>query len=165
MSIRTTDSLRDPTIDATLDIEQQISLLEIAIRPLKKLQKKLSKLEDELANTNSLIDSGIGSKADKAALRQAKRDIRQRRVQMRKELEALPILVQQREDLLHDLDVLRRRHGILWHEVFILWIQLLALKKTIQSHLGTEEIFRIFFHDKIRDSLSHVAISIPCTLL
>ena len=113
MSIRTTDSLRDPTIDATLDMEQQISQLEISIRPLKKLQKKLSKLEDELANTDSLIDSGIGSKTDKAALRQAKRDIRQRRVQMRKELEALPVLVQQREDLLHDLDVLRRRHGIL----------------------------------------------------
>lgn len=113
MSIRTTESLRDPTIDATLDMEQQISQLEIAIGPLKKLQKKLVKLEDELSNTNSLIDSGIGSKTDKAALRQTKRDIRQRRVQMRKELQALPVLVQQREDLLHELEVLRRRHGIL----------------------------------------------------
>ena len=113
MSIRTTtDSLRDPTIDATLDMEQQISLLDVAIRPLKKLQKKLAKLEDELANTNFLIDSGIGSKSDKAALRKTKRDVRQRRVEVRQELEALPSLLQQRQDLVHDLDVLRRRHGI-----------------------------------------------------
>ena len=112
MIIRT-DSLRDPIFDASLDIEQQISLLDEAIRPLKKLQKKLAKTEEELANTNFLIDSGIGSRSDKAALRQTKREIRQRRVQMRQELEALPGLVQQRLDLLHDLDVLRRRHGIL----------------------------------------------------
>ena len=116
MSIRittTTDSLRDPIVDAQLDLEQRISLVEQAIVPLKKLQKKLKKLEDDLANTNNLIDSGIGSRADKAALRQTKREIRQRRVEMRKELEALPALVQQREEFLHELDVLRRRHGIL----------------------------------------------------
>lgn len=116
MSIRittTTDNLRDPIVDAQLDLEQQISIVKQAILPLKKLQKKLKKLEDDLANTNNLIDSGIGSRADKAALRQTKREIRQRRVEMRKELEALPALVQQREELLHELDVLRRRHGIL----------------------------------------------------
>ena len=114
MSIRTTtDSLRDPTLDAQYDIEQQISLVDEAIRPLKKLQKKLKKIEDELANTNDLIDSGIGSKTDKAALRKTKKEIRQRRVEVRKELEALPPLVQRREELVHDLDVLRRRHGLL----------------------------------------------------
>ena len=78
-----------------------------------KAQTKLQKLEDELANTNFLIDSGIGSKADKAALRKTKRQLRDRRIQLWKQLEALPALLDERKTLVHDLDVLRQRHGIL----------------------------------------------------
>lgn len=115
MSIRSTNSisLRDPSILATIDMEQQIQLLDQAIQPLRKAQTKLQKLEDELANTNFLIDSGIGSKADKAALRKTKRQLRDRRIQLWKQLEALPALLDERKTLVHDLDVLRQRHGIL----------------------------------------------------
>ena len=114
MSIRSaSNSLRDPSLAATLDLEQQIALVNDAIRPLRKVQKKLAKLEDELANTNNLIDSGIGSRADKAALRQTKKQLRQQRVQMWKQLEALPALLDEHKELLHQLDILRRQHDIL----------------------------------------------------
>ena len=114
MSIRSaSNSLRDPGLAATLDLEQQIALVNDAIRHLRKVQKKLAKLEDELANTNNLIDSGIGSRADKAALRQTKKQLRQQRVQMWKQLEALPALLEEHKELLHQLDILRRQHGIL----------------------------------------------------
>lgn len=112
MSIRV-DSLRDPSIIATLDLEQQISSVEAAIRPLRKTQKKLGKLEDEIANTNFLIDSGIGSKKDKVALRKTKKELRQRRMELWKQLEALPALEEELGTLRHDLDILRRRYGIL----------------------------------------------------
>ena len=114
MSIRTTDSFRgDPSIAATLDLEQQISMVDQAILPLRKGQKKLQKVEDKIANTNFLINSGIGSRSDKAALRQTKKELRQRRVQLWEQLEALPAMLQERQELRHQLDVLRRRHGIL----------------------------------------------------
>uniref|UniRef100_A0A7S3LA37 Uncharacterized protein n=1 Tax=Amphora coffeiformis TaxID=265554 RepID=A0A7S3LA37_9STRA len=114
MSIRTIDSLRgDSSIVATLDLEQQISLVDQAILPLRKAQKKLQKVEDEISNTNFLIDSGIGTRSDKASLRQTKKQLRQRRVQLWEQLEALPALLEKRQELLHQLDILRRRHGIL----------------------------------------------------
>ena len=113
MSIRTVDSLRDPSMLASFDIEQQIKLIDDAILPLRKAQKKLRKLEDELANINFLIDSNIGSKTDKASLRKTKRQLRDRRIQLWKQLEALPSLTADRQRLVHGLEVLRRRHGIL----------------------------------------------------
>lgn len=113
MSVRATDSLRDPAIDATLDIEQQISNVELAIVPLRKAQKKLAKIEDEIANINFLIDTGIGSKKDKMALNKTKKDLRQRRIELWKQLETLPILEEDLGNLRHELDILRRRYGIL----------------------------------------------------
>lgn len=112
-SVRSTNLLSDPSVAATLDLEQQIAMLEEAIAPLRKLQKKLQKIEDELANTNYLIDSGIGSKKDKAALRQTKRELRERRITLWKRLEALPALVEERQNLRHQMEILRRRHGFL----------------------------------------------------
>ena len=112
-SVRSTNLLSDPSVAATLDLEQQIARVEEAIAPLRKLQKKLQQIEDELANTNYLIDSGIGSKKDKAALRQTKRELRERRITLWKRLEALPALVEERQNLLHQMEILRRRHGFL----------------------------------------------------
>lgn len=113
MSIRTDSSIRDPVFVSSLELEQQINVVDEAIRPLRKVQKKLAKIEKEIANTNALIDSGVGSRADKAALRQTKRDLRQRRFQLWEQLDALPKLEEERKELLHQLDILRRRHGIL----------------------------------------------------
>ena len=71
-------------ITITPDIEQQIRLLDEEIAPLQnKTKKKLDKIEDEIASTNFLIDSGIGSKADKLALRNKKKELRQRRVKLK----------------------------------------------------------------------------------
>lgn len=112
MSVRA-DSLRDPAIDATLDMEQQIYNVEQSILPLRKAQKKLRKIEGEISDTNVLIASGIGSRQDKVSLRQTKNELRQRRIELWKQLEALPSLETQLGNLHHDLDVLRRRHGIL----------------------------------------------------
>ena len=108
-----TSSLRDdPNIVAILELEQQIQLLEDAINPLLQAEKKLSKTEKEISKMNLLIDPGIGSASDKKALRNTKRQLRQRRVQLWEQLEALPVLQKERDDLVHDLHVLRRRHGI-----------------------------------------------------
>ena len=112
MSIQT-DSIRDPSMIATMDIERKIQDIDEAVGPLRKAQKKLQKIEEKISNTNFLIDSGIGSCADKAALRETKRELRQQRIQLWKKLEALPALVENRKQLVHELDNLRRRHGIL----------------------------------------------------
>lgn len=126
MSIRsdTTSSLRSTNLlfpDLGLsnstttehDLERQLAVVDEAIVPLRKAQKKLQKIEDELLNTNHLIDSNIGSKQDKAALRQTKRQLRQRRVQLWQQLEALPALLEERQELLHQIDILRRRQGMI----------------------------------------------------
>lgn len=116
LSIRSTDALSlrsDPEIAVAVDLERQIASVDKAIAPLLKLKKKLAKVEEELANANFLIDSGIGSKSDQKALRKSKKDIRQRRVALRSQLEVLPGLQEERRDLAHQLDVLRRRYGLL----------------------------------------------------
>ena len=102
---------------AIVDIEQQIRLIDQQIESLRKAKRKLAKIEDELSNCNFLIDSGIGSKADKTALRQTKRQLRQRRIQLWEKLEPLPALQAERGDLSRDLDGLRRRHGILIDDI------------------------------------------------
>jgi len=96
-----------------VEVEQRMQDLDHKIRPLLKEKKKLTKIESELANVNFLIDSGIGSKAEQKALRQEKKKIRQRRVEARIKLEALPGLEEEHCELAHQLDVLRRRHGLL----------------------------------------------------
>ena len=114
LSTRTnSSSIRDITTTAAFDIEQLIQLVDIEILPLRKAEKELNKVEDEIANTNFLIDSGIGSKTDQKALSKTKKVLRQRRVKLWAKLEALPALIEERRDLVHQLDALRRRHGIL----------------------------------------------------
>ena len=113
LSTRSTGSLHDPNLAAVIDLEQQIALIDAQIAPLRKTAKKLAKLDDELERANLLIDSGVGSKADKASLRKTKKELRQRRVQLWQQLEALPALLEERQDLLHQLEILRRQHGIL----------------------------------------------------
>jgi len=82
-SVRSTSSsLRDPNIMAVLNLEQQIEILDGKISPLRKTQKKLDKLEKEMNRINLLIDSGLGTAADKKDLRQTKRELRQRRVKL-----------------------------------------------------------------------------------
>lgn len=98
---------------AVLKLEQQIENLDSQILPLLKTQKKLDKLEKELERTNLLIDTGLGTAADKKDLRKTKRDLRQRRVQLWKTLEKLPALEEERRELAHQLDVFQRRHGLL----------------------------------------------------
>ena len=121
LSIRSTDSLSlrsDPNISAAIDLEQQIQNIDNMIRPLLKIQKKLSKVEDELTNVNFLIGSGNGSKSDQKALRQTKKEIRQRRIELKNKLEALPRLEEERRELTHKLGVLHHRHGLqLWQLV------------------------------------------------
>ena len=92
-------------------------MLDEQIESLRKTKRKLAKVEDELANCNFLIDSGIGSKADKTALRQTKRQLRQRRIQLWEKLEPLPVLQAERRELDRDLDGLRRRYGILIDDI------------------------------------------------
>lgn len=113
-SIRSTSSsLRDPNILAVLNMERQIECLDGKILPLRKTQKKLDKLEKELARINLLIDSGLGTDSDKKDLRKNKREVRQRRVKLWETLEKLPALEEERRELAHQLDVFQRRHGLL----------------------------------------------------
>ena len=120
-TFKTTTTFIPPTtssstvVDATIaELEQRISDLEAEITPLRSLAtKKLNKIEKELENCNFLMDSGIGSKADQAALRKTKRQLRNRRIQLWKELEVLPELEAEHKDLLHHLVDFRRRHGII----------------------------------------------------
>ena len=98
-------------------MEQQIRVLDEQIESLRKTKRKLAKIEDELANCNFLIDSGIGSKTDKTALRQTKRNLRERRIQLWRKLEPLPALQAERRELDRDLDGLRRRYGILIDDI------------------------------------------------
>jgi phosphomevalonate kinase len=95
------------------DLKQQIRLLDAAIAPLRgKAKKKLAKIEDEL-NCNFLINTGLGSKDDKAALRKTKRQLRERRIKLWEELKVLPSLEEERHEAVRQLNALRRRHGIL----------------------------------------------------
>ena len=103
----------DPVAAAIIDIEQQIRILDDTITPLLRNKKQLKKIEDQITETNMLIDSGIGSKKDQVALKKTKRQLRDRRIELWNILEPLPTLKKERTDLIHDLDVLRRRHGIL----------------------------------------------------
>ena len=96
-----------------LDFEQQINVLDAKIIPLRtKTQKKLRTVEKKLKNCNLLIDSGIGSKDDKAALRKTKRELRDQRIELWALLEELPELENERNELKVQLQDLRRRHGI-----------------------------------------------------
>jgi hypothetical protein len=101
--------------DAIFDIQQQILLLDAVIAPLRgKSKKKLAKIEDELENCNFLINTGLGSKDDKAALRKTKRQLRDRRIKLWDELKGLPVLEEERHEAVRQLkNALRRRHGIL----------------------------------------------------
>ena len=106
-------SNEDIAIAAARDIEQQILLVDKEILPLRKAQKELAKVEEEITNTNFLIDSGIGSKADQKALASTKKQLCQRRIKLWGKLEALPALKEERRDLVIQLDVLQRQHGLL----------------------------------------------------
>jgi len=100
--------------DAIFDLEQQISLLDEAIAPLyNKTKKKLNKIENEISNCNFLIDSGLGSNSDQAALRTTKKQLRQSRIKLWEELKVLPALEEQRQEMDRQLFALRRRHGVL----------------------------------------------------
>lgn len=102
-------------VDNTItDLEQQIASVEAAILPLRTMTtKKLNKLEKELSNCNFLMDSGIGAKSDQAALRKTKRQLRTRRIQLWKDLEVLPSLEAERDEILRQLVDYRRRHGVM----------------------------------------------------
>ena len=106
-------TITDPVSAAIIDIEQQIRILDDTITPLLRSKKQLKKIEDQITETNMLIDSGIGSKKDQLALKKTKRQLRDRRIELWNILEPLPTLKKERTDLIHDLDVLRRRHGII----------------------------------------------------
>ena len=106
-------TITDPVSAAIIDIEQQIRILDDTITPLLRSKKQLKKIEDQITETNMLIDSGIGSKKDQVALKKTKRQLRDRRIELWNILEPLPTLKKERTDLIHDLDVLRRRHGII----------------------------------------------------
>lgn len=108
-------SLRGIRTDhAIVDLQQQIRLLDGEITSLRfKTQKKLDKLEQERLQTNLLIKSGIGSKADKADLRQTKRQLRERRILLWEKLERLPVLEEERRELAIQLEAMRRRYGVL----------------------------------------------------
>jgi hypothetical protein len=96
-------------------LNQQIRLSDhAAIAPLRrKAKKKLAKIEDELANCNLFINTGLGSKDDKAALRKTKRQLPEHRIKSWEELKVLPSLEEERHEALRQLNALRRRHGIL----------------------------------------------------
>jgi len=113
LSIQGTDSLSlrsDPDIAAALDLEQRIKNVDEEIRRFLNIKKKLRNIEDELANANLLIDSGIGSKSDQKALRQTKKEIRQRRIELR---QVLPGLQEERSKLALQLKILRLSQGLL----------------------------------------------------
>jgi len=121
--------------DAIFDLEQQISLLDEAIAPLyNKTKKKLNKIENEISNCNFLIDSGLGSNSDQAALRTTKKQLRQSRIKLWEELKVLPALEEQRQEMDRQLFALRRRHGVLdsWHEVHSFFL-ILILVLTVPS--------------------------------
>ena len=99
---------------AMVELETKIRLLNDEITPLMtKTKKKLDKVEDEIANCTFLIDSGIGSKKDQAELRNTKRQLRQRRIKLWDELKVLPTLQDEKTELEHQLEALRRRFGVL----------------------------------------------------
>ena len=119
LSTRSTDSLsfRDPNVEAIIDLEQQIKMLDSEIAPLReKTTKKVAKIEKKLKEINNLIDSNLGSKADMKDLRKTKKELRNQRVQLWAKLEILPALEEQRDELDRELREYRRRHGVLWHE-------------------------------------------------
>ena len=101
--------------DALLvDLEARIHLLDHEITPLTTTtKKKLDKIEDEIANCNFLIDSGLGSKKDQAELRKTKRQLRQRRIRLWDELKVLPTLKKEKVELERQLIALRRQLGVL----------------------------------------------------
>lgn len=113
-SSSTTSGTSTTSNDHTLaDLEAAIQDLEDTIVPLAtKTQKKLSKVEKEIANCNFLIDSGIGSKKDQAELRKNKRQLRQRRIKLWDELKPLPALKEEKVELERQLKALRRQLGV-----------------------------------------------------
>lgn len=116
LSTRSTDSLsfRDPNVEAIIDLEQQIKMLDSEIAPLReKTTKKVAKIEKKLKEINNLIDSNLGSKADMKDLRKTKKELRNQRVQLWAKLEILPALEEQRDELDRELREYRRRHGVL----------------------------------------------------
>lgn len=112
-------NIKTNDIDAQLqNIQQQIQLLDLAIGPLKtSTKKKLSKVEKEIKNSNFLIDSGLGSKRDQAALRNTKRQLRQRRIRLWEELKPLPDMEARRAELFQLLVGLQRQHGVLYDDI------------------------------------------------
>ena len=97
-----------------IELENAIRLLEDQITPLAtKTQKKLDKIEDEISNCNFLIDSGLGSKKDQAALRKTMRQLRQRRIKLWDELKVLPTLKEEKIELERQLKALRRQLGVM----------------------------------------------------
>lgn len=97
-----------------IELEKAIHLLEDKITPLTtKVQKKIDMIEDEIANCNFLIDSGLGSKKDQAALRKKKKQLRQRRVKLRDELKVLPSLKEEKIQLERQLRALCRQLGVI----------------------------------------------------
>ncbi len=140
-------SLRDTNIDAMLDLEQRIRLLDSEIAPLRnKATKKLQKIEAKLTETNLLLDSSLGTADDKAALRKTKRELRERRIQLWRKLEVLPTLELERSELEREMEELQRRHGIStmpssWHEAklsFLLQISL-AINNGIDTIVSTND--------------------------
>ena len=112
-TLTTTAAIAADVDGQILDYEQQIAALDSKISPLRtKTQKKLRTVEKKLKNCNLLIDSGIGSKDDKAALRKTKRELRDQRIELWALLEELPELENERNELKVQLQDLRRRHGI-----------------------------------------------------
>ena len=97
-----------------IELENAIRLLEDQITPLAtKTQKKLDKIEDEISNCNFLIDSGLGSKKDQAALRKTKHQLRQRRIKLWDELKVLPTLKEEKIELERQLKALRHQVGVI----------------------------------------------------
>ena len=113
-TIANNNNVNSSSDDEILDLEQQLRLLDDAIVPLAgKAKRKLAKIEEELTNCNFLINSRIGSKADQLGLRKTKRQLRERRIRLWDELEALPALETERKEVEQQLHAVRRRHGIL----------------------------------------------------
>ena len=94
-----------------IELENAIRLLEDQITPLAT--KTQNKIEDEISNCNFLIDSGLGSKKDQAALRKTKRQLRQRRIKLWDELKVLPSLKEEKTELERQLKALRRQLGVI----------------------------------------------------
>ena len=61
-SISLSNRSNDPVTSAIIDIEQQIRILDDTIASLLVSKKQLKKVEEQIHETNMLIDSGIGSK-------------------------------------------------------------------------------------------------------